>query len=132
MMKCNKIIICLLLVIIFIVTIVIYPVIKNDHYQDNIERDIYKNTDIRDISYFNKDNNYYIVKDSDKIYVFDLNYEEVYSIDIKDVKDSDMNLVYRRNNLYYEKKAMKKDSLKYEFYDVKNIELVYEVDLGGK
>ena len=132
MMKSNKIIIILLLIIIFIVAIIIYPVIKNEHYNNKILNDIYKNTDIKNIKYYNKDNNYYIVKDSENVYVFDLNYEEVYSINIDEIKESKLDLVYRRNNLYYEEKEKSKNKIIYSFYDVKTNDLVYQTLLGGK
>jgi hypothetical protein len=79
----------------------------------------------------NKDNNYYVVKDRDKVIVLDLNYEEVYSIDKSKLKDNDLDLVYRRNNLYYEEKIRDGDNLTYNFYNIDNNELAYQVLLGG-
>ena len=117
--------------IVLILGIYIYPSIKNDNYQKRLISDIYKNTDIKDIEYLNKDNNYYVVKDRDKVIVLDLNYEEVYSIDKSKLKDNDLDLVYRRNNLYYEEKIRDGDNLTYNFYNIDNNELAYQVLLGG-
>ena len=104
-MSKKSVFILLMVFIVLILGIYIYPSIKNDNYQKRLISDIYKNTDIKDIEYLNKDNNYYVVKDRDKVIVLDLNYEEVYSIDKSKLKDNDLDLVYRRNNLYYEEKT---------------------------
>lgn len=123
--------ILLMVFIVLILGIYIYPSIKNDNYQKRLISDIYKNTDIKDIEYLNKDNNYYVVKDRDKVIVLDLNYEEVYSIDKSKLKDNDLDLVYRRNNLYYEEKIRDGGNLTYNFYNIDNNELAYQVLLGG-
>lgn len=130
-MSKKSVFILLMVFIVLILGIYIYPSIKNDNYQKRLISDIYKNTDIKDIEYLNKDNNYYVVKDRDKVIVFDLNYEEVYSIDKSKLKDNDLDLVYRRNNLYYEEKIRDGDNLTYNFYNIDNNELAYQVLLGG-
>ena len=109
-MSKKSLFILLMVFIVLILGIYIYPSIKNDNYQKRLISDIYKNTDIKDIEYLNKDNNYYVVKDRDKVIVLDLNYEEVYSIDKSKLKD---------NNLTY------------NFYNIDNNELAYQVLLGG-
>lgn len=130
-MSKKSLFILLMVFIVLILGIYIYPSIKNDNYQKKLISDIYKNTDIKDIEYLNKDNNYYVVKDRDKVIVLDLNYEEVYSIDKSKLKDNDLDLVYRRNNLYYEEKIRDGDNLTYNFYNIDNNELAYQVLLGG-
>ncbi len=130
-MSKKSVFMLLMVFIVLILGIYIYPSIKNDNYQKRLISDIYKNTDINDIEYLNKDNNYYVVKDRDKVIVLDLNYEEVYSIDKSKLKDNDLDLVYRRNNLYYEEKIRDGDNLTYNFYNIDNNELAYQVLLGG-
>lgn len=130
-MSKKSVFILLMVFIVLILGIYIYPSIKNDNYQKRLISDIYKNTDIKDIEYLNKDNNYYVVKDRDKVIVLDLNYEEVCSIDKSKLKDNDLDLVYRRNNLYYEEKIRDGDNLTYNFYNIDNNELAYQVLLGG-
>lgn len=130
-MSKKSVFILLMVFIVLILGIYIYPSIKNDNYQKRLISDIYKNTDIKDIEYLNKDNNYYVVKDRDKVIVLDLNYEEVYSIDKSKLEDNDLDLVYRRNNLYYEEKIRDGDNLTYNFYNIDNNELAYQVLLGG-
>ena len=46
----------------------IFPVSRNNKYKKGILNDIYSNTDIKNISYYNKSNNYYIVKDDKYVY----------------------------------------------------------------
>ena len=130
-MSKKSVFMLLMVFIVLILGIYIYPSIKNYNYKKRLISDIYKNTDIKDIEYLNKDNNYYVVKDSDKVIVLDLNYEEVYSIDKSKLKDNDLDLVYRRNNLYYEEKIRDGDNLTYNFYNIDNNELAYQVLLGG-
>ena len=130
-MSKKSVFILLMVFIVLILGIYIYPSIKNDNYQKRLISDICKNTDIKNIEYLNKDNNYYVVKDRDKVIVLDLNYEEVYSIDKSKLKDNDLDLVYRRNNLYYEEKIRDGDNLTYNFYNIDNNELAYQVLLGG-
>ena len=101
----KKYLICILILIIIIpLFLIIYPITKNNKYQKDLIKDIYNNTNIKEIKYLNKDNNYYIIKTKDKVIVLDLNYEEVYNIDLSLLQSSNLELVYRRNNLYYEKK----------------------------
>ena len=55
-------IIVIIVIIILILSIFIIPVSRNNKYKKGILNDIYSNTDIKNISYYNKSNNYYIVK----------------------------------------------------------------------
>lgn len=128
----KKYLICILILIIIIpLFLIIYPITKNNKYQKDLIKDIYNNTNIKEIKYLNKDNNYYIIKTKDKVIVLDLNYEEVYTIDLSLLQSSNLELVYRRNNLYYEKKIREDKKITYQFYDVETNDFVYETSLGG-
>ena len=128
----KKYLICILILIIIIpLFLIIYPITKNNKYQKDLIKDIYNNTNIKEIKYLNKDNNYYIIKTKDKVIVLDLNYEEVYNIDLSLLQSSNLELVYRRNNLYYEKKIREDKKITYQFYDVETKDFVYETSLGG-
>lgn len=111
--------------------LIIFPTVKNDNYHRNLLNDISKETGIKDILYVTKDNNYYIIKTTDKISVFDLNYKEVYTVNTKEIVSSSLELTYRRNNLYYKEKIREDKKLLYNFYDVKTNELVYKTLIGG-
>ena len=92
---------------------------------------IYNNTEYTSITYINKDNNYYIIKTKEKVVVLDLNYEEKLLIDINELADTNLELVYRRNNLYYEEKIKEEGKIIYNFYDIYTKELSYTTSLGG-
>lgn len=130
-MKKKALLVVLIIIIIVPLFVVIYPVIKNNNYEKNMLEDIYNNTDIKDITYLNKDNNYFVLKTKEKVLVLDLNYEEVLSIDVNDIEESSLELVYRRNNLYYEEKIKDGSKITYHFYNVKTNELEYSTSLGG-
>lgn len=89
------------------------------------------NTDIKNIIYFNKSNNYYIVKDDKEIMVFDLNYDKVYSKDTVNLYSSSWDLVYRRGNIYYEERIKSKKKLTYRYYDIYSGDFVFDIEVGG-
>lgn len=130
-MKKKILIITLIIIIVIPLSIVIYPITKNNSYQKKLLNNIYNNTDTKDITYLNKDNNYYIIKTKEKVLVLDLNYEEKLSIDIIKLQESSLELVYRRNNLYYEEKEIKENKIIYKFYNIETNNLEYETSLGG-
>ena len=128
----KKVILLLIIILLIAIStflIVIIPSIKDKKYKKDLLENIYKNTKIEKINYLNKYNNYYIIKIDNKAVVLDLNYEEVYSKEI--VRESSLPLVYRRNNLYYEKKVRKKDSLKYFYYSTDDETLIFSSEVGG-
>ena len=129
----NKKILIIILIIISIlpIGIIIYPVIENNKYQNKLLDNIYENTSIKNIEYLNKDNNYYIIKTKDKVTVLDLNYEEIYSINTNELIDSNLDLTYIRNNLYYKERKKENNKLVYKYFDVKTNEEVYTTTLGG-
>lgn len=130
-MKKKYLIFILILIIIIPLFLIIYPITKNNKYQKDLIEDIYNNTNIKEINYLNKDNNYYIIKTKDKVIVLDLNYEEVYNMDLSLLQSSNLELVYRRNNLYYEEKIREGKKITYQFYDTKTNDFIYETSLGG-
>lgn len=128
----KKVLITILITIILLIfSIILYPVIKNNNYQKKLLNNIYENTNLKEIKYLNKDNNYYIVKTKDKVLVLDLNYEEVYSISTNEIKKSNLDLSYTRNNLYYKERIRKNNKLTYKYYDIKTNEEVFTSVLGG-
>ena len=128
----KKVLITILITIILLIfSIILYPVIKNNNYQKKLLNNIYENTNLKDIKYLNKDNNYYIIKTKDKVLVLDLNYEEVYNINTSEIKKSKLDLSYTRNSLYYKERIRKNNKLTYKYYDIKTNEEVFTSVLGG-
>ena len=128
----KKVLITILITIILLIfSIILYPVIKNNNYQKKLLNNIYENTNLKDIKYLNKDNNYYIIKTKDKVLVLDLNHEEVYSISTSEIKMGNLDLSYTRNSLYYKERIRKNNKLTYKYYDIKTNEEVFTSVLGG-
>lgn len=130
-MKKKIIIIGIILIIIIPLSVLLYPIITNNNYKKELLNIIEKNTDYKNITYLNKDNNYYIIKTTDKVIVLDLNYEEKLSTDINEMADSNLELVYRRKNIYYKEKLKEEGKIIYNFYDIYTNELIYSNTLGG-
>ena len=128
----KKVLITILITIILLIfSIILYPIIKNNNYQKKLLNNIYENTNLKDIKYLNKDNNYFIIKTKDKVIVLDLNHEEVYSISTSEIKKSNLDLSYTRNSLYYKERIRKNNKLTYKYYDIKTNEEVFTSVLGG-
>ena len=122
----KKVLITILITIILLIfSIILYHIIKNNNYQKKLLNNIYENTDLKDIKYLNKDNNYFIIKTKDKVLVLDLNHEEVYSISTSEIKKSNLDLSYTRNSLYYKERIRKNNKLTYKYYDIKTNEEVF-------
>lgn len=117
------------MIVFLIFGIILYPVIENNKYQDILLDNIYNNTSIKDITYLNKDNNYYIIKSNNKVIVLDLNYEEVYST--SNITESNLDLTYVRNNLYYKERIREDEKLIYKYYDIETGEEVFSSLIGG-
>lgn len=132
-MKKKRVLLIIILVIILILPLIImiYPVRKNNKYYNKLKENIKKNTSIEDIDYFNKDNNYYIIKNNEYVYVLDLNYDIIYEQEVSSIKDSELELTYTRNNLYYKETIKEKDKLIYNYYDINSMEKVYTSRVGG-
>lgn len=128
-MNKKVVIIIFIMIVLLIFGIILYPIIENDKYQDSLLNNIYTNTSIKDITYLNKDNNYYIIKSNNKVIVLDLNYEELYSTN--NITESNLDLTYVRNNLYYKERIREYDKLIYKYYNVETGEEVFSSLIGG-
>ncbi len=121
----------ILFILILVFISIIYPVMRNEDYNKKLFDDVYNNSNIKNINYVNKSNNYYIVKNDKEIVVMDLNYDKINSVNISDIYDSDLDIVYRRGNIYYEEKINDKDKLIYKYYNINNGEFVFDITVGG-
>lgn len=121
----------ILFILILVFISIIYPVMKNEDYNKKLFDDVYNNSNIKNINYVNKSNNYYIVKNDKEIVVMDLNYDKINSVNVSDIYDSDLDIVYRRGNIYYEEKVNDKDKLIYKYYNINNGEFVFDITVGG-
>ena len=128
----KKIIPIILVIVIVPLVIIIYPVNKNNKYNKNLINTLKKETKLSNITYLNKDNNYYIVvEDKNNIIVYDLNYKKIASTKLDNINLDNRELSYQRNNIYYKEKTLDKDKITYRYYDINTNELIYEVLVGG-
>lgn len=120
-----------ILLFLFVSMWIIVGIDKNNI--NDIKDKISKNTNIEDISYVNKYDNYYIVKNSDYVYVLDIEYKEIDKISIDKLydNDKDYDLIYIDNELLYMNDYNDKEGLVFKYYDVYTYELVDEVMVGG-
>lgn len=121
----------ILFILILVFISIIYPVMRNGDYNKKLFDDVYSNSNIKNINYVNKSNNYYIVKNDKEIVVMDLNYDKINSVNVSDIYDSNLDIVYRRGNIYYEEKINDKDKLIYKYYNINNGEFVFDITVGG-
>ena len=90
-----------------------------------------KNTNIDNIKYFNKYDNYYIIKDHKYIYIYDLDYNKIVNYDINKICNKDLDLIYIDNKLLYMEDINTKKGLVFKYYDSFTCDLVDEVKVGG-
>ena len=120
-----------LTILIIIFSIIAIPCINNDKYEQKILKSIYDNTNIKNINYVNKSNNYYIIKNDTKAIVLDLNYDIIKELPLINLYQSNKPLSYRKGNSYYEEKERTKNSLIYKYYNAENYEYAFEITVGG-
>lgn len=127
----KKILIIIIVIVLILISLfisILIPPIKNKKYNENILNKIYDNTEFKNIDYVNKDNNYYIVKIENRVYVLDLNYEIVFQKE--NIREDTKPLVYKRNNLYYEEKIQKGKKITYNYYSTEEDTLVFSSVIG--
>ena len=130
MKKVVKIVIGLIIILFMFITYMVYD---DNKYNNKIIKNIVKNTEIKDIIYFNEYNNYYIVKDKDYIYLFDKKYKEIFKVDNVLVYENKKNydIIYKDELLMYMNDYYKNNRLVYEYYNIYTYELIDKVIVGG-
>lgn len=105
----------------------------DNKYISDIEKDVIKNTNIRDIVYVNKYDNNYIVKNNEYLYLFNDKYEEIYKVEIDDVykNKNDYDIVYRNDTVMYMDSYKNKNGVIFKYYDIFTYELIDEIMVGG-
>lgn len=98
---------------------------------NDMKKEIVKNTNINNIKYFNKYDNCYIIKDNKYVYIYDLEYIKIVSIDVDRLCNKDYDLIYRDDKLLYMEDNNTKSGLVFKYYDAYTCKLVDEVVVGG-
>ena len=129
----KKLVICFLSILLIIFIAISYMVHNNDYNVSKIKRKIEKNTEIRDISYLNEYDNYYLVMDNDYLYVIDKEYKIILKKEQYLLYENKKNydIIYKDDTLMYMNNYIKKDNLICEYYDIFTYELIKRVIVGG-
>lgn len=98
---------------------------------NDMKKEIVKNTKIDNIRYFNKYDNYYIIKDNKYVYIYNLEYIKIVSIDIDKLCNKDYDLIYKDDMLFYMEDKNTKAGLVFKYYDAYTCELVNYLMVGG-
>ena len=130
-MKKLVIIFISLILFLFISICIVVGIDKNSI--SDIEKDVLKNTNINDIEYVNKYDNYYIVLDIDNLYLFDKEYKEIFKVERDKVYENKNNydIVYRNKTIMYMDNYKNKDGLIFKYYDIYTYKLIDEIVVGG-
>lgn len=126
-MKRVLIVLISLLIISFIV---IFLIVRNDNkYIDSLEDIVINNTDIEKIEYVNYYDNYYIVIDYEYLYLFNNEFDLVFSID-KNMLNNQYNkydIVYRDKTLMFMGNYKNKEGIIFKYYDIYTGECIDEI-----
>lgn len=107
-----------------------YTMVLIDYrYNNSLEKEILNNTDLNNIKYINKYDNYYLVKDNNNLYLFNLEYEEILRVNLDIVYNNIENydIVYREQRIMYMDNYMNEEGIIYKYYDIYTYEMIDEV-----
>lgn len=132
--KMKKIIIIFIMLVVLLFFSIFYLTNSNDNYLKGLELEIKKEYKIKDeIKYLNKFDLYYIIVTTKNLIVLNDEYKEVFKDKIKNIDNLDLNkeIVYRLNQVMYEKKKISKNKITYTYYDIYTDELIDTLVIGG-
>ena len=129
----KKLIIIIILFAFIFLFFVVSSIYQNDKYQNDIYGEIVSNYKIdEDIVYFNKSNNFYIVKTESKIIVLDNNFDNVYEIECSKILPQDnYEIVYKDNTIIYEEIKRYENKIVYNYYSVLEDKLLDVIEIEG-
>ena len=129
----KKLIIIIILFAFIFLFFVVSSIYQNDKYQNDIYGEIVSNYKIdEDIVYFNKSNNFYIVKTESKIIVLDNNFDNVYEIECSKILPQDnYEIVYKDNTIIYEEIKRYENKIVYNYYSVLEDKLLDVIEFEG-
>lgn len=99
----------------------------------NLKKIIKDNTKITNISYINKYNNYYLIKDKKYLYLLKSNFEEIDKIEINKIHTNkkEYEIIYEDEKIMYMNNYKNKKGITFKYYDIYTYELIKEITLGG-
>jgi len=117
MKKTFKIILTLIFIILIIFCILLVPSILNNNYHNNLVKRLENETNEK-VYYLNEYNNYFIIKTSNEIIVYNTNYQEIYKENIDKTANLDYDIIYKKGLLMYEETLLNKNKVRYNYYDI--------------
>lgn len=129
----RKVVTIFICICVFSFLVILYVTNSNEKYVYKLKKEIIKNTDVKEIDYFNKYDNYYIVLDKEYLYIFDNKYVELLRIDKILIHENVNNydIVYKDNKVVYMNDYYKNKKLICEYYDLYTYKLINSFELGG-
>ena len=129
----KKLIAGFVVIILFLFISICVVVSFDESYVNNLEKEILKNTSLKNIIYVNKYDNNYIVIDKEQVYLFNSNYEEIYKVKESMLHENknDYEIVYRDDTIMYMDNYMDNEGVIFKYYDIYTYELVDELMVGG-
>lgn len=129
----RKVVTIFICICVFSFLVILYVTNSNEKYVYKLKKEIIKNTDVKEIDYFNKYDNYYIVLDKEYLYIFDNKYVELLRID-KILIHENVNkydIIYNDNKVVYMNDYYKNKKLICEYYDLYTYKLINSFESGG-
>ena len=126
----KKIILFISALILIVFLSIIFIVNSNKSYNNNMLNEIKKKYSDK-ANYVNKYANKYIVKTNNKVVVLNEEFQEITSEEINNIKEKDLDLVYRKNSIMYQKNSKKGRTNIYTYYDIKTGEEIDKLEIEG-
>lgn len=104
----------------------------DNKYISDIEKNILKNTEVKKIEYVNEYDDYYLVMDSEYLYLFNSNFEEIYNVKVSLLHNNKNNyeLIYRNNTVMYMDNYQSKEGVIFKYYDIYTYDVIDEIVVG--
>lgn len=125
----------MLIIVSIILLVAIFMGIRlynNYRYINKLKSNITNNTNIYNIEYINIYNNYYIVLDSNNLYLITNKYNILLTIDrvLLHSNTNNYDIIYRNDKFMYVNDLSKMNKLRYRYYDIYTYKLIDEVVVG--
>lgn len=129
----KKVVISFISIIVVIFMMILYMVSSDNKDKLSVEELIKAKTNILEIDYLNKYNDYYLLEDSNYLYLIDKEYKIISKLEISLIHENlnHYDLIYEDDKIYYLNDYIDNDKIIYEYYDIYSYEIVKQVLVGG-
>lgn len=129
----KKVVISFISIMIVIFIMILYMVSSDNKNNLSLELVLKDKIDISEINYLNKYNDYYLVEDSNYLYLIDKEYKIISKLEIELIHKNINNyaIIYEDDKIYYLNDYIDDDKIVYEYYDIYSYEMIKQVLVGG-